>query len=316
MKRYCIVIIFSLTITALKAQFDAQFSQYWVSQNYFNGASVGESKGINASLINRQQWVGMPGAPKSLYIGLDMPIFLFGKSHGIGLTVFSDQLGAFTNSNVLLDYAYKLNLYGGVLSIGAQFGLVNQGVDGTKLSLKDFTDPAHSSTDDAIPTTSVQAMSFDMGLGAYYVRKNAYVGLSVTHLMEPTLSLDEKVNTYIGRIMYLTGGYSYPLEGVGVDLLPSFLAKTDFRVIQLDLTLRGELNKKFCGGLTYRWNQAVVALIGVKLKNISLGYSYDISTSKLFNVTGGSHEFFASYNFELLFPQNGKRKTNKSLRYL
>lgn len=316
MKRHCIVIVFILVHSVVQAQFDAQFSQYWVSKSYFNPGSVGESKGVNATLINRQQWTGIPQAPKSLFINLDMPITFLGKSHGVGIAIFSDQLGAFKNSSVLINYAYKIQLWEGQLSLGPQFGLVNQGVDGTKLNIKEFTDPAHSTTDDAIPSTSVQAMGFDLGIGAYYTRQNAYLGLSLTHLMEPQLSLDEKINTYIGRVAYLTGGYDYVIEGTGFELLPSFLAKTDFRVTQLDLTLRGELNKKFWGGFTYRWNQAVVALIGVKLKNITFGYSYDISTSKLFSVTSGSHEIYASYVFELVLPQTAKRKINKSLRYL
>lgn len=315
-KRIFAFILFVLVHVGLKAQYDAQFSQYWASKTYYNPASVGSTDGVNATIINRQQWVGMTNAPKSLFAGADLPFTKWGKNHGIGINLFSDNIGLFGNSSILLNYAYKLKLWRGDLSIGTQVGFVNQNFDGTKINLKDFTDAAHSSNDPAIPTTSVQAMSFDMGLGAYYTTDKGYAGLSLTHLFEPSFDFDEKTSTYAGRIMYLMGGLSIPVEGYPITLLPSTFIKSDFRVFQVDLTLRAEVNNLFWGGISYRWNDAIVAMSGVRFKNVSIGYSYDISTSKLFTVTKGSHELFASYNFELQLKRKSERKSNKSLRYL
>ncbi len=315
-KKFFAFILFMLTYAGLKAQYDAQFSQYWASKTYYNPASAGNSYGVNATVMSRQQWVGMTNAPQSFYAGADLPFTKWGKNHGIGINLFSDNVGLFGNSSILINYAYKLNLRNGDLSIGTQFGIVNQNFDGTKINLKDFTDAAHSGNDPAIPTTSVQAMSLDMGLGAYYSTDKGYAGLSITHLFEPSFDFDEKTSTYAGRIMYLMGGLNLPVGGYPITLLPSTFIKSDFRILQVDLTLRAEFNNRFWGGLSYRWKDAIVAMTGIRFRDISIGYSYDISTSKLFSATGGSHEFFASYNFELQLKNKSKRKSNKSLRYL
>jgi type IX secretion system PorP/SprF family membrane protein len=316
MKKIFFAILLFLNFGVLKAQFDAQFSQYWACKNYYNPASVGSIQSANATLINKQQWVGIPNAPKSFFVSMDMPIAGFGKKHGIGVNLLSDKIGLFNNSSVMIDYAFKIQKWGGTISLGTQLGLINESFDGTKINIGLFEDPAHDKVDPSIPITSVQAMSFDMGVGGYFSTDKFYVGLSVTHLMQPTIDFDEKSSTFVGRQMYLTGGTSFALEESKIVFYPSVLAKTDFRFSQVDLTMRAELDERFWGGLSYRWNNAVVVLLGVRMKNIALGYAYDISTSKLFSVNGGSHELFASYNFEIEIQHKTTRKINKSLRYL
>ncbi|MEI7676353.1 MAG: type IX secretion system membrane protein PorP/SprF [Bacteroidales bacterium] len=316
MKRVIFAFILMIVSISLKSQFDAQFSQYWACKNYYNAASVGSDKSGNATLFNRQQWLGMPGAPKSLFIGLDMPITIFGKSQGVGINMFSDNIGLFKNSSVMLNYAYKMHFWGGKISLGAQIGIINQSFDGTKVNIKEFTDPAHAASDEYIPTTSVQAMAYDMGVGVYFSNEKFYAGLSVAHLMQPTLDFDEKSSTYVGRLVYFTSGFAMPIEESAIVLYPSTLIKSDFRVYQFDFTLRGEYNEKFWAGISYRWNNAIIAMVGVRMKNISFGYSYDVSTSKLFTVTSGSHELFATYSFDFALPVKNKTKINKSVRYL
>jgi hypothetical protein len=52
---------------------------------------------------------------------------------------------------------------------------------------------------------------------------------------------------------------------------------------------------------------AITMLLGLKLKSISVGYSYDFTTSSLITRTGGAHEVSLIYTMD-------KKKRNKTRR--
>ena len=57
--------------------------------------------------------------------------------------------------------------------------------------------------------------------------------------------------------------------------------------------------------VTHRNSDAFIAMLGRKYKKFRIGYSYDITLSKLSNATLGSHEFTLGYLF------NCKNKEDK-----
>ncbi|MCX6307722.1 MAG: DUF502 domain-containing protein [Bacteroidia bacterium] len=72
---------------------------------------------------------------------------------------------------------------------------------------------------------------------------------------------------------------------------------------------------KFWGGLGWRYQDAVIVLAGIKLQQgLSIGYSYDISTSAVARFSGGSHELFMSYTRKIGTATVSKRQ--KSVRIL
>ena len=54
-------------------------------------------------------------------------------------------------------------------------------------------------------------------------------------------------------------------------------------------------------GTWYRLNwensDALIALVGINYKNLKIGYSYDITLSKIKNSTGGAHEISICWQF-------------------
>jgi hypothetical protein len=75
------------------------------------------------------------------------------------------------------------------------------------------------------------------------------------------------------------------------------------------------IKDKYWGGLSYRHQDAVVILAGIELLNgLKLGYSYDITLSKLIKYSSGSHEVMIGYSFNMNFEKRTKRY--KSVRYL
>jgi hypothetical protein len=96
---------------------------------------------------------------------------------------------------------------------------------------------------------------------------------------------------------------------------PSVLVKSDFASTQVDYTLRATYDHRFWGGLTYRPGDAVVVQLGVDLKNLRLGYAYDVGISPLAQASGGSHELMVSYTVRLDLGKKEKHPL-KSIRIL
>ncbi|MDD4115989.1 MAG: type IX secretion system membrane protein PorP/SprF, partial [Massilibacteroides sp.] len=90
------ILLFLFISTAARAQYDAQFSQYFMAMGYYNPAYAGVGGDLNLFGIHRQQWVGIEGAPKSFFVSADMPLRIGEMEHGVGAILF-------TESN--LDYA-------------------------------------------------------------------------------------------------------------------------------------------------------------------------------------------------------------------
>ena len=84
-KKIISLFLLLLGFVELRAQVDAQFSQYWALHNYYNAGAVGQDGKLNIRAGSRQQWVGMPGAPKTFLVSAEMPFRLFKQNHGVGL---------------------------------------------------------------------------------------------------------------------------------------------------------------------------------------------------------------------------------------
>lgn len=293
-------------------QWDAQVSQYWRMKNYYNPSFIGQKNAIEASLIHREQWVGITNAPSTSFVSLNMPLNFLGKEHGVGAIMINDKVGLFSNTSVFGQYTYKIKFKNNkYLNIGLQGGLINIDFDAGGIRIPDS--PAHDPNDPAIPTAGGDKR-IDAGLGISWVTPKYYVGFSVSHLWEPSFSLDDNTSSYISRGYYLMGGYNIKLNNPLIELQPSAFFKSDAVTYQIDITAKIEYNNMFNGGISWRKDDGFVFLLGVRFKNLEAGYSYDLSTSEILKASSGSHELFVSYSI----PLQGKktRAAGKSIRIL
>lgn len=300
-------------ITGIRAQYDSQLSQYFMAMGYYNPAYAGVREDLNLLALSRLQWIGIEGAPKSFFIHADMPFKLGKTNHGVGLLIFTEGIGLFQNTHVNLQYAYKQKLLGGTLSVGLQFGLVNQSFNGEKVFYP--TSQFHQQQDQAIPNVQVSGMGMDIGAGLYYTHKKFYVGLGVTHLNKAEVRLDEYSSMYLSSTYNLTGGYNIQLRNPLYELQPSVFLKTDMQSFQADITARLVYNKMFNGGFSWRVNESVILLLGAKFGSFHVGYAYDFPTTPILKGTSGSHELMVSYKLKLKKSKSGKNK-HKSVRIL
>jgi type IX secretion system PorP/SprF family membrane protein len=307
----CWLILF-ISIYAIKAQQDPQFSQNYLNQLSVNPGFAGSSELINVSLLNRYQWVGFPGAPVTTVFNVDASLHLIGNNDGLGMTIMNDVIGYEKNVSVGFLYSWRTHLGTGTLGSGVSLGIMNKnlkpgwaGADGS--DLVNLSDPE-------IPQQETNGILADIGIGLFYQDKDYYLALSAKHINQPSFSYEQAGRYSLLRTYYLAGGYNLKLDNEMFELLPSFFFKTDATSYQVDLNMIARYDKRLWGGLGYRLDDAVILLLGAELRNgIRFGYAYDISTSALSRYNSGSHEVYLSYSVLL-----GKKKTHKykSVRFL
>lgn len=307
--RVSFVIVFIYMVLCAHAQQEAQFTQYMFTPMAYNSAAAGTSGNISATGLLREQWIGFKDiegtrvSPRTFFLSVDAPVkFLHG---GVGVVIVNDKLGYEQNIGFKLSYAYHMDYGAGELSFGPQLGLLDKSIDFSKLQAVE-SDPIFQASEE-------KAMMFDVGLGVLYrVQGKYYAGLFASQVIQSAGSLGENPNYQNKRHFYLTGGYQYIIPDYPLyELEPSVLIKSDLVSYQVDLTARVTYNQKFWGGVSYRITDAVALMLGLKIKQFMVGYSYDITTSKLGSAGSlGSHEIMVNYSFKLDLDKNPKSYRN------
>ncbi|MFO7872860.1 MAG: type IX secretion system membrane protein PorP/SprF [Bacteroidales bacterium] len=299
-KHSLIAIVFFLTLSgAAFSQQQGQFSHNMFNNMGINPGLAGLRNSICATALARQQWVGFQDdegnrlSPETYSLYADAPIsFIRG---GVALGFMQDQLGPETNIGVNLSYSYHHDLSIGRLGLGGRIGFLDKQIDFGSLEPLDPGDPVISGGEENHVFT-------DFSLGAFYLLPDeAWAGLSVSQIREASGGLAD-TDLALARHMYATAGYHWYLpDNPDYIVSPSILVKTDFNAMQIDINTMVTYNNRFWGGVSYRPQDAVVAMVGVKFDNISFGYSYDITTSALGSMgrSYGSHEVVLQYCFDL-----------------
>ena len=319
---YRLLVALALLLPALTgvAQVDAQFTQYWAAPGYYNPAAIGRVDSIHITAGSRAQWVGIHHAPLTFLGMADMPFKFLNKRWGTGVVLQQQSMGLYSSINVGAQIAYKQKLFKGTFTVGAQVGFIREAFKGDSVRIPD-ADQAHTSADEAVPQTTVTGNAMDLSVGVFYQHKWFWVGASVAHVFEPSVTLKtngdaEKFYEFKqGRIYYFMAGSNIPIKNSLFEIQPSIFAKTDAQFFQGEATLRVRYKKFLSGGIGYRYNDAVSLMIGAEFKNFFLGYSYDYATSAISKASSGSHEVFLNYNVKLNLGEKNKNK-HKSIRLM
>lgn len=297
----------------IMAQQDVQTSMYWAVPTLYNPATAGCDSALHVTAFDRMQWVGVHGAPKTLFVSADMPYMLKRKRVGAGICFVNDKAGLFTTTQVGLQGDVSLSLWGGRLALGLQAGMINQGFESGEVHIPDGD--AWDASDESLPTGDVSAMAFDLGLGAYYEREWLTAGLGIQHLGAETIDLDDYAFTEIERTFYFHLGGNIPISRTLFFMQPSLLVKSTLRSTQIDYTLRMTYDQRLWGGISYRHGDAVVLMVGANVNSVRLGYAYDIGISPLAKAAHGSHEIMATYTLQIDLGKKAKHR-HKSIRIL
>lgn len=325
MKRYIVLLCGLLCgVVFVRAQFDPQIGQYMFMRSVYNPAAVGEGDLMRVYGSHRMQFTGIMDAPMTTNFSFSSPFVIGKTSHAAGVRFMNDRFGLFSNQSFYAEYAYRIKLGKGYLSVGADLGFINLSFAVDSVNLKDVADLVkdhayHNATDNAIPETSgqngVSGMGFDLGVGVYYSTPIWWVGVSYGHVTQPRLQWSDKAEVDVRGTFYAAGGYNWRLRDKKWVLMPSAMVQTDFAGWDVNLTMLAQLNNRYRFGLGYRIAGSVNILLGMDIINgLQVGYTYELPANGLIRESYGSHELYLAYGFNILKPKRTNRY--KSVRYL
>lgn len=267
-------------------QIESMYSMYRFNPQIITPAHAGSTETSEATLMSRQQWLGIEGAPKTLVLSGN---FKFKQQSGLGVNAMLDQAGPLKIMTISGDYAYHTKLSGDwTFSGGIRAGFAN-------LSL-DFSGLALTHSDDALFTTNRSAgLKFNTGWGIR-VQKNDgfFVSVSQPRLLKYDMGSGFKDVAYF----YTMVGTKFKASNQ-LTFYPSVLFRAAADVpLSWDANLMANLSGKIDVGLNYRHQDSWGIRAGVQAtKKIYLGYVFELPTSQLSRVSVQSHELALRYSF-------------------
>lgn len=307
----------------LRAQSEAQLTQYWAVPAYYNPAATGTTDFVRIRGGAKLQWLGITNAPKSFLAAADAPLKIGSKRIGLGVNFSQESLGLFSNLLANIQASYKFRLFKGVFSVGLQGGYYNSKFKGSEIYIPD-NDDYHQGADTSLPSQDLTGNTFDFSAGLHYSHKYFSVGVAGLHLLQPIVKLNiegseagdsHEYETSLPRSLYFIADGNIPIKNTLFSLQPSLLVRTDFAGFGAEVTARATYNRFITFGAAYRWKEAVSLMIGAEFKNFFLGYAYDYPLSAINKASSGSHELIAGYSLKLDFSGKNRNK-HRSIRLM
>ncbi len=282
-----------LVSAASMAQQQPMYSQYMFNMLNINPAYAGSRGVMTATALYRNQWVGIPGAPRTSSFSFDMP--LNEKKIGIGFQLYDDRLGIERTTGINAFYAFRFQITGsGTLSLGLQAGLLNYQANYTEVSTFQPNDPSFAA--------NVSGLLPSAAAGVYYNSDKFYIGFSTPALLKTQISYNNAAQiasvTSQDLHLYLASGFVMNLNQ-DLALKPSILLKAvSGAPLEVDVNANLWIQNKLSIGASYRTGDAVVGMVELQLnQQLRFGYAYDKTFSDLGTLNTGTHELMLRMEF-------------------
>jgi len=291
MKKTCkfigaVALLFSL---GASAQQTPEYTFWRQNMSLINPAYVGSTEKTELNIISyKDQFSGVHDGPQTQSMAAQGS---FNDKVGIGLEIVSDRVFIQKETNVFVNFSYKLSfgekkdLFLGLKAGGSFFN-----VDFTRLQ-----------TPDPINQGQVSKFNPNFGLGAYYKADKYFVSLSAPRILQA-----ERYEEIAGAAQEATdatlvmfgGGYFYDLNE-NIQLIPALMTRyIDGAPFGLDVNVSARFYKKFELGGSYRLNDSVSILASFEIAEmLDLGLAYDFTTSDINDYTKGGPEFLLKVKF-------------------
>ncbi len=310
MLKRTIIILFvaiNLFFNKINAQ-DPHFTQFYANPLYLNPAFAGTVVCPRICLNYRNQWAFIPPYWNTYSVSYDVhKDYLSG---GIGFQVMADKAaGIISTYSASAMYSYNLST-GPNFNVKAGFEAryFNKRIDWDKLNFGDQISDRWGfvyNTKEVTPgKLSKSGPDFSVGILGY--NKSFFIGAAVHHLTEPNEGfLTNSTNSHLPRKFTLHAGAVFDVNieyyrGKRMrrrvedpTISPNFIFQWQRNLKQFNY---GFYYNKYplILGIWYRHSfaniDAVIALLGLQVNMLKIGYSYDLTVSKLGAGTGGSHE--------------------------
>lgn len=316
LKQIIFFLCFLISLTSeIKAQ-DVHFSQQFSNLTRLNPAFAGISRCGVLTLNYRNQWTGIKNAYNTYSATYQQ--FLYGLHSGIAVSYFrnNEGNGAFIQNNFDAIYAFHFKAFRKTyasLALQGSYFMNRMNSQGQIYSdMIDLLAGISNSTSEPLINQRFKILDFSSGLIFY--NEKFYWGMAIHHL--------KKIN--LSELFYI-----FPVKytfhfGAKFKIDKTKNLKTDFSVSpNIIIVQQGQFQEIDLGIYLYKdiytfglWtrlsvlplvsNDAVIFILGTNFNKFKLGYSYDLTTSKLLRTSLGSHEISLSFKLNCSEKIKGK----------
>jgi type IX secretion system PorP/SprF family membrane protein len=283
-----------------EAQQIRQYTQYMYNQYGHNPAVAGSKDCNDFKLGYRNQWVGFEGAPKTGFASFQTRLKhkkrpLSGGYHGIGLYMENDVMGPFTTTYIYPSYAYHVKINHDYMLSAGVFAGIQQNVFDSNLRLYNPNDPAIGGTQSIFIFPDITG-------GLWLYSKDLYAGLAAGQVIgnrkKGIFGGEIGTESRLARHYNLTVGRRWK-AGKNYSLIPSVMFKLlPGATPAVDLNLLADFRNLMSVGLSYRNTDALAALLRFRLLPfMDMGYSFDLTTSRIRTGSSNTHEFWIGLRF-------------------
>lgn len=310
------LIVMGMAVSTLYAQQVPMYSQYIMNGYLINPSVAGRDGYSTVTLTTREQWIGLEQAPatyaasfqtrilRNSYISKSTAVKkkvvrpTKGGNVGIGGYIFSDHNGIMRRTGFQAMYAYHIPMrqiagYPSTLSFGLAFTGYQFAIN-TEDLIFDPDDPFLNNYDRSVFIP-------DFNFGATFTTAKYYVGFSMTNLLRGALMFADTTAVNRNELghFFLTGGYKFDLAPDWVLEPSAFIKSSDLftRTFQADITARVYYRNDYWLGLSYRTNDAIILLVGVKYDRFHFGYATDFTVTDIRRQSLGTHELTLAIKF-------------------
>jgi type IX secretion system PorP/SprF family membrane protein len=330
-KKFVISGLCFLLVGCVYAQQQPYYTQYIMNNFILNPALAGIENYWDTKVSYRNQWVGLSGAPTTLYLTINTPLGktaydyetpttvpdlqaknLGGKQFlmeytappahsGIGFTILNDKTGPLSRIAAYGSYAYHVPVG---LKTSLSFG-VSLGVQEVTVDQNDVDFGQANPVDPAVAGSGyLNKLEPDVNAGLWLSNKSFFVGLSALQIIPVPINSTNGtssggVELLTGKLIphtFLTAGYKIMISE-DVNLLPSVMIRyVEPLPVGFDVNVKIQYQDLLWLGFSYRYDEGFAGMLGVNISStVNIGYSYDYTTTQLNTVSSGTHEIVIGF---------------------
>jgi len=249
------------------------------------------------SITNKKQWAQFENAPENYLVSYSGR---FSENTGVGIGLFQQSNGVYTNFGGILNFAYNAVFdRDSNLTFGTNIAFYQSGIDQSKI-VSNFPDSALNNTE----KSSVVTINPGINYGTMFFDFGVAVNNLVSYNLNTSEIIEENPEQSIqGHIMYT--GF---LQGSGFFDSSKFsgLVRSEFKKEQTVISgvVMLTVPKGIWGQAGYNTLYGASAGIGLNIsKQIAVEYNYEQSMGEL-SEFGNSHEITLAYKFNKKYRYN------------
>ena len=281
---------------------DLEFTQFYSNPVYLNPAFAGSHNCPRFAMNYRNQWPKLTGNYVSYAGAYDQ--YFSNISGGIGIILVNDvQARTINTTTGSLVYSYHIQLNRKwKMMFGAKATWEQKSLDWSKLTFGDMIDPRKGfiyQTGD-VPRAGNRGF-FDCSAGMILFSKTFNIGFVANHLTQPNESMIYGPDDPLPIRFTAHSSVTIPLGkdskyNSATTIMPSVIYSYQNGFQQLNIGTYVKYGNMTIGAW-FRNRDAFILTVGINTGIFKVGYSYDLTVSKLNNgISGGAHEVSLGFN--------------------